>query len=249
MKKYYVYALLDPRKPGQFKYDGINVFFNYEPYYIGKGTKNRISGHFTESGLNESKNYNKIKYYKIKNIISAGFDPKIYFIIINNELTAESALELESNYIKKLGRIDLKTGILSNLTDGWDDNKQMSSCLKGKTYEELYGKEKADKLKEIRRKQCSGNKNPMYGKGHLLRGKHTMSLEGKKRLAESRKKKLKQMDLNCNVIKIWDSPTDAANYLGISNTAIYEVLSSRRNVTAAGFKWEYVDKKNKKYEC
>jgi len=35
MNNYYVYALLDPRKNGPFKFD--NIVFDYEPFYIGKG--------------------------------------------------------------------------------------------------------------------------------------------------------------------------------------------------------------------
>ena len=38
---HYVYAYLDPRKPGKYSYKGLNVSFLYEPFYIGKG-KNRL---------------------------------------------------------------------------------------------------------------------------------------------------------------------------------------------------------------
>ena len=36
---FYVYCYLDPRFPGKFKYGEIE--FDYKPFYIGKGKKNK----------------------------------------------------------------------------------------------------------------------------------------------------------------------------------------------------------------
>lgn len=58
MNVYYVYAYLDPRKLGKFKYDEFE--FDYEPFYIGKGTKSRILRHL------KNENVNPIKVNKIK---------------------------------------------------------------------------------------------------------------------------------------------------------------------------------------
>lgn len=52
MDRFYVYALLDPRKPGEYKYDDIE--FEYEPFYIGKGQGNRRIQHFTPHSLNQN---------------------------------------------------------------------------------------------------------------------------------------------------------------------------------------------------
>jgi hypothetical protein len=247
MNEYYVYALLDPRKPGVFKYDKINCIFNFQPYYIGKGSKNRVVRHFTE--LESSKRYNQIKYYKIKNIIKEGYDPKLYFVIINNNLEEKQALLLESEYIKILGRIDKKTGILSNLTDGGEDSSMMTSKLSGKSYEQIYGIKKANKLKNDKKIRFSGKNNPMYGKKCWLNGNHQTE-ETKKKISDQRKKPIKQLTLQGSLIKIWSSAIDAANELGISKSSIHNVTNpNMRAKTAAGYKWEYVDTKNIKYEC
>ena len=59
MGKFYVYAILDPTKPGKYKYEGIPLSFLYEPFYIGKGQTTRIYAHFYEN-LNNTANPFKI---------------------------------------------------------------------------------------------------------------------------------------------------------------------------------------------
>jgi hypothetical protein len=43
MKEHYVYALLDPRKPGSYIYDSYH--FEFEPFYVGMGINDRIDSH------------------------------------------------------------------------------------------------------------------------------------------------------------------------------------------------------------
>lgn len=61
---------------------------------------------------------------------------------------------------------------------------------------------------------------------------------GIKRCAEAKKKRVIQMDLNHNVIKIWDSPKDAANTIGVKPDHIYDCCNLKRN-SAFGFCWSY----------
>jgi hypothetical protein len=42
---FYVYAILDPRKPGHFRYGHFK--FEYEPIYIGKGNGKRSLAHIS----------------------------------------------------------------------------------------------------------------------------------------------------------------------------------------------------------
>lgn len=65
-KNFYVYALLDPRKPGPFRYGRWK--FEYEPFYIGKGTGSR---HLAHTRRISPKNLPKDN--KIRKILAYGF--------------------------------------------------------------------------------------------------------------------------------------------------------------------------------
>jgi hypothetical protein len=127
MNVYYVYAYLDPRKPGNFKYG--DYHFNYEPFYIGKGTKSRILRHL------KNENINPIKLNKIKSIRKSGFEPILIKIVDN--LSNEESLKIEIDLIKLIGRYSIKEGPLTNYTPG------------GETY--IGYKHKEDYLKKLKK--------------------------------------------------------------------------------------------------
>jgi hypothetical protein len=139
--QYYVYIFCDPRKPGKYIYPNINICFTYEPFYIGKGSGRRFEKHF--HNCKNIQRSNPIKYYKIKHISEFGFNPKEYSFIYQSKLSQSEAFDLEVLLINNIGRLSLKTGPLSNLTDGGGGTFQHISRIRGKTYEEFYGKEKA----------------------------------------------------------------------------------------------------------
>ena len=109
MKEFYVYVYLDPRKVGIFCYEELK--FGYEPFYIEKGKKNRWN-----NGIKDKRKCLKIS--KIKSIIDDGFYPIIMKLDIN--LTEHEAFNKEIDYIKKIGRKNIKSGPLTNMTDGGD---------------------------------------------------------------------------------------------------------------------------------
>lgn len=105
----YVYAYLDPRKPGNFIYGFYT--FEFEPIYIGKGTRDRDKVHLTKE------NKNPFRFAKIKNIIAeTGNNPII--IHIQKNLTDTEAFKIEKELISLIGRKDNGTGCLTNLTEG-----------------------------------------------------------------------------------------------------------------------------------
>jgi hypothetical protein len=143
---YYVYILIDPR--------------NNVPFYVGKGKKKRASSHVKET---KETTVNKRKFNKIQSILSAGMTPIIeyYQTNISNE---KFAYKIETSVIRKYGRKDydengtLLNICLSNSPPG-NDNFLVNNPgkrMKGKTYEELYGKERAALLKESRKITSSG---------------------------------------------------------------------------------------------
>lgn len=96
--------------------------------------------------------------------------------------------------------------------------------IKGKTFEEVYGKEKADEIKRKmseRSKLKIGEKNPFYGKHH--------SDELKKRFSEERKgiKPTNSKKVICNGV-IYDSANDCAKKLGIPMVTV--AYRCRKNI-------------------
>lgn len=111
-EEYYVYAYLDPRKPGFYKYE--NYIFSYEPIYIGKGIKNRIEKHLKLKV--EKLNYNSKFYNTLNKLKNLNLEP-IKFKLEEN-LNDYNAKQKEIELITKIGRLDLNKGTLLNLTDG-----------------------------------------------------------------------------------------------------------------------------------
>lgn len=107
MGNYYVYIYLDPRKPGKFNY--LSYSFDFEPFYVGKGTKSRIIRHLKEI------NRNPLKVNKIAKIKREGFEPIIIKLVDN--LTDDEAVRIETSLIRSIGRIISKTGPLTNIPE------------------------------------------------------------------------------------------------------------------------------------
>lgn len=111
---FYVYVLLDPRKPGDYRYGPLR--FEYEPFYVGKGTKGRAESHLKQRLPSLVSAEQKICYRrrKINRILSEGIEPKIKRIKTN--ATEQVAFRLERRAILLIGRGS--KGPLTNLTDG-----------------------------------------------------------------------------------------------------------------------------------
>ena len=205
--EYYVYIILNPLKSGNFNYK--EYHFDYEPFYVGKGKGKRKT-----DTLSEKKN--KFKRCIIDKIKNAGLMP--ISIIIENNLTENVAFELEKKIICLIGRKDLKTGTLTNFTNGGEGTsgiiqskktkrKRKDALLKYRPYfksEEfkIKAKEGAKKRKEnpeyieylkILSQKYKGNGNPMYGKHTSEKQKESVRkarLEGRIILSETGRQKL-----------------------------------------------------------
>lgn len=106
--------------------------------------------------------------------------------------------------------------------------------IKGKSYEEVYGIERAKEIKEklsIKGKTKTGESNNFYGKKHsedykIKRGRPTL-----------------QFDLEGNFIEKYYSMTEAANITNSYGSLIQKVCKGDRK-THNGFIWKYEDIEN-----
>lgn len=144
LNNYYVYVYLDTRIPGLFCYENGNIEFEYQPIYVGKGTKDRVKKHLNLYKKSKTHFHNKLAL-----IIKEGYEP-IYRIIYEN-LTEMEAFEKEKKLISLIGR-ELQGGTLLNLSDGGegqsgfnhsDDTKnKISNSLKNNLEFQKYMKSK-----------------------------------------------------------------------------------------------------------
>ena len=152
------------------------------PYYIGKGKGNRI--------------------YKRGSRVFAPPKDKSRIIYLKQNLTEEEAFKHEIYMIAVLGRIDLGTGILHNMTDGGEGisnpseetRKKISDAQKGKTHTEESRKKMSESKKNIseetRRKigEASKGRNKDRIVSEETRRKMSESGKGRTHSEDSKKK-------------------------------------------------------------
>lgn len=186
MDDFYIYAYLDTRKPGKYIYQDSS--FDYEPFYIGKGKDDRWKKHLSESYNNRDDNAHKCNIIrKIKRVLN--LDPVVVKIVEN--ISEESAFRLETEYIRKIGRYDLKLGPLANKTDGGEGQSGF-----------VFTDKSRNKISNANKKWAKNHRNPFAGKTHTKETKKIMSdaKQGKydgennpnfgKRLTEEEKKEI-----------------------------------------------------------
>jgi len=116
--RFYVYVYLDQRKPGKWIYK--DKEFEYQPFYVGKGTRKRDVVHLLPSMLNQKTH----KTSTIKAIIQDTGQLPIHYRIYDN-ISQEDATNIEIEFIKIFGRKDINSGILCNHTDGEDGSHNL----------------------------------------------------------------------------------------------------------------------------
>jgi len=119
-KIFYVYVLMDPRKPGPWVITfpgGMTFELPFLPFYVGKGHGNRIHAHvrYLDKALTRSKKPTR-KQHTILNIKNAGLQVVEQKVSVN--LVEAVALAKEEMLIRAVGRADKKEGPLANLSDG-----------------------------------------------------------------------------------------------------------------------------------
>jgi len=170
MKYFNVYALLNPSKPGPYKW-GI-YSFDFEPFYIGKGIDGRRYEHLKKYSLN--KNMNELKNNIIRKIQRNGNN--VIVILVEKNILEVDAFSLEKWLISKIGRRDKNLGPLANHTNGGDGCSgriQTLECRKKKIeyWTNERRKQRGEQIKKYwneenkakRSEKYNGKGNPMYG--------------------------------------------------------------------------------------
>ena len=214
----YIYILKDPNTD--------------EIRYVGKtnNIKARLKDHIRKSKLSKTHKNNWIQSLLVKN--------QVPIIEIIEEITDNNWGIREQYWIDFYKRNGIR---LTNIANGGIGgnlgplvNEKISKANKGRNFSNET-KEKI-RLKHMGTKhtietislfksQRSGEKNSMYGK----------------KIKESSKKykKIEQLDLNNNLIKIWDGIIIASKELKINRCSITDVCYGRHK-TAGGYKWKLV---------
>lgn len=252
--EFYVYALLDPTKPGAYKYGKWK--FDFEPFYIGKGKSQRLNDHTSLC------THNPFKARKIAKIERSGAE--IICINKKSKLTEKQALDLEINLIEKIGRRDMKLGPLINLTDGGEGLTNPSKLTRekigkasigrqaflGKTHTDeakrkiglaSTGRIFSDKTRKKMSLNMKGDRNPFFGKQHTEQTREriseakmgTVSWNAGIPMRESSKKKLSEAKSKSCIAggKKFPSMQEAANALGIH----YDTLRRRIKAGLKGY--------------
>jgi len=158
--KYYVYVYLDPRKKGKYYYE--NICFLFEPFYVGKGSRLRYKSHLYEA-YKEKGSSNKLKSSKIRKIRESGKTPII--VLAQESLSEKEAFAYEEKLIREIGRIDLKSGSLSNFSYGGEGSsgRIVSKETRLKIKNKAKGRKHSELTKSKMKKNNEGVKNPNFG--------------------------------------------------------------------------------------
>lgn len=246
-EKYYVYLLLDNRKPSQIYYGEYTIA--NQPFYVGKGKNNRVNEHFRPSVLKR----NGLKNNIIKKIIDeTGEYPIIYKIF--NDLTEEDAFKKEVELIQLFGRIDKASGILANHTDGGEGHSGYNEPklykrrtvyqynLTGELLKKWGHIDEAAKSAGV----LSGNISTAIKRngtcGGFIWSYTKIKVEAKIRCQMPIKYvDIQQMDINTGeIIKVFSNALEIEKELKLRSGArnkIYECLTNKIK-TAYGYKWK-----------
>lgn len=191
-----------------------------EVFYIGIGSDELYKRAFTVQGRNRH-------WYSVVKKTDYKVD------ILYDNMTWEEVCIKEIELIKQLGRIN-EGGILVNITEGGEGFKsnhsqktkdQIRDFYKGKSYEEIYGEERANTQRVNRSK----------GVTEVWKNR---TLEDRRVIAEKTGKPVLQFSKNGIFIQDWPSISQAGRELGILETAIHQCLKNKCR-TSGGFIWKY----------
>ena len=220
----FIYMLIDP-KSNQVRYVGKTTNIN-----------RRLRRHINERFLHDS-----YKDRWIRKLIDNNILPEIEVV---DEVEKSNWGYWEKFYISYFNYLGCE---LTNGTSGGDEppstkgryhtmesRLKMSKTKKGKDIPWLNdGKPRTEKHKYNLSKSCKGRKSP--NKGKIFDEEYRKKLSN----ASTTKRKVKQLNDDGEIIKIWDSISAAQKALQIRH--ISEVCNNKSShKTSGGYRWEYI---------
>lgn len=226
--------------------DGVFYFMAYvyrhirldknEPFYIGIG-----------SDCSYKRAYVTKRNNRIWNSIVSRCDYRVEIMI--DDLTWDEACEKEKEFIAMYGRINLNTGILSNLTDGGDGSFGLKFTTESR--EKLSKSKMGYKHTEEWKKKMSAIRlgKPLYkmrGENHFMYGKKHSKETIEKMIAKKRGKKFSEesrikmsmshngencphsrLIINTETGIYYFSCSEAARAMGVNKNTLYFYLNGR----------------------
>jgi hypothetical protein len=227
----FIYAYLDPRKPGNYKYG--NYIFEFEPFYIGK-SKNKLGYNRTikhlefvrDRGIDLTNNI--YKFNVINSILKCNLEPII--TKVQDNLSLESSFNLEKLLIEIIGRRIEKNGPLCNISNGGEGgdtftNNPRKEEIREKRRDQMLNN---NHMKGLKLNEYPSNKSKLNG-NHWNKGRKA-SQEIKDKMSESRKGKNNPRSYKVGkynklgeLIEVYDYAKDCAE----KNSIHYSHLISR----------------------
>ena len=225
--KYYVYFLIDSR--------------NSQPFYVGKGSGNRMYNH-----KHESKQGTKPHHHRIREILESGGEVMpVKVFEFDDEI---EALNKEREMIEQVGRETLNTGPLLNITLGGQNGgnvnaKPVSQYDMEGNFIATYPSAKvaAENVSSANRSyitQCCKLKRKSSGNWQWRYENDAPPPPVK--YIKQYKRPVKQLTKDGMFVKRWDSLTEAANYHNVNVRTISHACAGRYK-TCKGFVWTYAD--------
>jgi hypothetical protein len=168
-----------------------------EPFYIGIGSDEKYQRADYKGTRGRNKYWHRI-------VGKTDYEVEILF----DEITYEEAIKKEEEFIALYGRVNNKTGILCNLTDGGEGTKGLVVS------------------EETREKQRNRVRPPQ-------------TEEQKRKAAIANWRKIVQLDMDSNIVKIWDSIKEAGSF-GFKTEKVIGCARYRIR-QYKGFLWKYLD--------
>lgn len=164
-----------------------------------------------------------------------------YITIVATNLSKKDAFELECFLIKELGRKDVGTGSLLNMTDGGEGNIGLSCSIKKRR---KYNMSKVERNTEWKRKISESHKGKVFSKETLKKmsnaklGKKITEDTRKKMIASNRSEEIGGLKIlmfcfyTKELLKKFNSISKAAKYIDRPNSCISNQMSGLSKSTS-----------------